>query len=292
MARPTRPERLTVILPVRNGAPTLHRAVTSTLRALPGDGVLLVHDDASTDETAAVLATVHDPRLRTLRSEEARGVAGGLNHLLEHVDTPLVARMDADDVVLPWRFVLQRRALTRSDVVFCTVARFGDVGPGGLRPGPPLPISAAAMPLHLLLDNPVAHSTMLARTSVVQDAGGYRAAPAEDYDLWLRLAGRKALIERLGAPALLYRVHAGQLTASDAWRERALADPAVREAYTDLARALLGSEPSWLDDLRQGNGPTPATEAFRESMTAAAAGLPAVQRRFLLLKLAASLRRR
>jgi hypothetical protein len=54
----------------------------------------------------------------------------------------------------------------------------------------------------------------MARRSVLQTAGGYRqtTAPAEDYDLWLRLLPRTS-IAKLPARLYRYRVHDAQVSA-------------------------------------------------------------------------------
>src|SRR5699024_5894599 len=108
-------------------ADTIGAAVRSTLRALPADAELVVGDDGSTDDTLARLDDIQDPRLRVTPGP-GRGVAATLNALLSGVDSEFVARMDADDVVLPGRFARQLRALEDHDAVFTTVAEWRGSG--------------------------------------------------------------------------------------------------------------------------------------------------------------------
>ena len=282
---------VTVILPVHNGEPTLERAIRSTLRALPGDGRLMVHDDASSDRTPRILADIDDRRLEVVRSDEPQGVARGLNLLLCRVDTPLVARMDADDLSFPWRFRYQVGAVHRgADVVFSTVVAIGDV-PGRIRPGPPLGISPEAMPLHLLLSNPVAHSSMLARTETLQSAGGYRELSAEDYELWLRLTGTGSRCVRLPWPSILYRFHAKQVTAATGWSASSLSDPQLIAAYSALSVQCLGREADWYQALTTQGTPSAAEaaqlSAFAAEMRASALRLPRWQRTVLMRKISA-----
>lgn len=281
---------VTVILPVRNGEVTVARAVRSTLRALPRNGRVLVHDDASTDQTPGVLARIDDPRLSIVRSDSAQGVARGLNLLLDRVDTPLVARMDADDVSLPWRFRLQVGAVSRgADVVFTTVVAIGDV-PGWVRPGPPIAITVAAMPLHLLLSNPVAHSSLLARTDTLRSAGGYREVPAEDYELWLRLCAAGSRCARLALPGILYRFHPGQVTAAVGWTSLSLSNLELKASYAALSERVLGRQAEWYDGLTSAEPPGAAAKAelaaFVAAMQDAARDLPQWQRAVLLRKIA------
>lgn len=235
---------LSVILPARDAAGTIARAVTSTLRALPDDAELVVLDDGSSDDTAAraqdaaerVRATGASFRVET-SAEGSGGVAPALNRLLQLTDSRLVGRMDADDVTLPGRFTRGLRAISRGeDVVFHQIIEFG----ARTRPMAPTGISAEAFPLHLLLTNPVSHPTMLSRRELLDGVGGYRSVPAEDYDLWLRLAASGARLTRLAAWGLLYRIHPDQVTASSQWRGRSWSDPAQAQAYADLSEQLTG----------------------------------------------------
>lgn len=230
--------RLSVIVPAYNAVDTISSALRSTLSALPRDAEVVVLDDGSADGTALKAGRLDDPRLRVI-SRPNRGVAATLNDLLDATDSELVARMDADDLVLPGRFRRQLRSITDgADAVFTTVVSWGS----GL-PKPPRPsvIGPDEFGLSLLLSNPVAHSTLLARRSAIEEAGRYRELPTEDYDLWLRMAARGARMVRLGLPGLAYRVHAGQVTASAKWRRSSWESPELATAYSVLAERLIGA---------------------------------------------------
>lgn len=219
--------RLSVLLPVKDGATTIGSAVRSTLRALPRDAELLVIDDGSTDGTGRILGAIGDRRVRVLRHETPQGVAGSLNHGLEVTDSELVGRMDADDLTLPWRFRLQLPALHEADLVFGSMLLIDGAGrPAGL--SSPWPVRPAAAALHLLFENPFAHPTMVGRRTALTAAGGYRATKVEDYDLWLRAVRTGARLRKLSAPVLAYRRHAGQATQS--WVVGA-PDPVLDESF-------------------------------------------------------------
>jgi glycosyltransferase involved in cell wall biosynthesis len=255
--------RLSVLLPVRNGATTIESAVRSTLRALPRDADLHVLDDASDDGTPAVLGRIGDARLVVHRSDTGLGVARGLGRLLEVSDSELVGRMDADDLCLPTRFRRSLRALRRADFVFTTVIEWT---PGG-RVSPPAPVGVGtgAFPYQLLLTNPVAHSTMVARRAAIDAVGGYREVPAEDYDLWLRAAGAGSRLRRLGIPGLAYRLHPGQVTSAAGWRLASWRNPLVAEAFGDLSEKLVGRRFPRLNALAVD---APSDEEFAATVTA------------------------
>lgn len=230
--------RLSVIVPAYNAAETITSAVRSTLRALPRDAEVVILDDGSADATAATAEAIDDARVRVL-SRPNRGVATTLNDLIDATDSEFVARMDADDLVLPGRFRSQLGAIADgADAVFTTVVTWGSGLPGVPRPSG---IAPEDFGLHLLLTNPVAHSTLLARRSAIVDAGGYRAIPTEDYDLWLRMATGGARLRRLALPGLAYRVHPGQVTASAEWRRASWENAEIAAAYSALAERLIGA---------------------------------------------------
>lgn len=281
--------RLSVLMPVFNAERMVRRAITTTLRALPADSELVALDDGSADATPRVLASISDSRLRVLTQKNA-GVAASLTTLLAETDSQYVARMDADDVCFPWRFGQQQRAIDGgSDVTFSTVVALRNRRP----PVPPRPqrISSRAFPFHLLLKNPVAHSTMFAKRSVIEDVGGYRTIPAEDYDLWLRLAlaGRRLTRDRV--PTIGYRFHPGQVTATDGWRRSSWTDDTLGLVYADLAQRLVGYRELRITTLSVDDSLTPSQKRadfgeFARRFHAAVAPLPAGDRRGLLAKLA------
>lgn len=282
--------KISVLLPVRNGGRFVDRAVRSTLTALPRDAELVVLDDASSDDTAAILERISDARLRMIQNSTSAGVSAGLNQLLAATDSALVARMDADDVTLPWRFRWQSRELREHDFAFTSVV-FIRANGTIIRPEQPGRIAADALPLHLLIGPMLVHPTMFARRSAVEALGGYRATPGEDFDLWLRALNAGYRMVRTGYPGLLYRRHADQVTAADA-RNAKLPDALVDPEYARLFQRELGSD---LDSFpyriagasgdRSGLSQEQKLE-FRRRIEARAARLPRLQRARLKFRLA------
>jgi hypothetical protein len=237
-------ERLTVILPARNAEKTIRTAASS---ALPRDGKLLILNDASTDATSEILAglTRADGRVDVLTSDVQLGVAGALNVLIDAADTPLIARMDADDIALPWRFRLQIPAMYREnlDVVFSPIITFGP-SPVAIEPQAPVSAGPAASPYELLLTGTLMHPTLLGRRSTIVDAGYYRRVPAEDWDLWIRMALRGSRLGRIALPTVLYRRHAEQVSATKVWQEALANGVETAQVHQELSQRLLGfSEP-------------------------------------------------
>lgn len=224
-------------MPARDAESTIVTALRSTLRSMPDDSEILVLDDASRDGTAKAVRSVRDKRIRLTTSSKSLGVATALNELLSSSEAEFIARMDADDISSPIRFIRQKRTIGGRDAIFASTVLFGSGS--RLRVTPLAPLSPEGSIFALLLGNPFAHSTMFARRRAVAEVSGYRSCMAEDYDLWMRMAGSGRRLARDWSPAVALRQHATQVTAAAGWADRAAAEPEWQESYGQLLRKIL-----------------------------------------------------
>lgn len=94
---------LSIVVPTFNYGHMLRRSLESVLSQMTGECELVVIDDGSTDDTAAVLeslAASHPNGLRWMRQENA-GAASARNHGLRASRGSHVLFLDADDELLP-----------------------------------------------------------------------------------------------------------------------------------------------------------------------------------------------
>lgn len=215
--------RLSVLLPVRNGLPWLHDALDGLSRQTMADFEILALEDGSTDGTADLLASWPDGRLRVIATGGV-GVAGALSIGLEQARAPLVARHDADDVSVAERFAMQVEYLAnRTDIaVVASVADYIDAEGKpvdndwvrAVRRQQDVALTPEQIRELMPLTCCITHGSVVARAGVLRAAGGYRqsTAPAEDYDLWLRLLPRTP-IAKLPDRLYRYRVHEAQVSA-------------------------------------------------------------------------------
>lgn len=93
---------IAVVIPTHDRAALLPRALGSVLAQDCGEPFeVVVVDDGSSDDTAACLAGLADPRVRVLRNEPAQGAAASRNRGLAAVTAPVTAFLDDDDELLP-----------------------------------------------------------------------------------------------------------------------------------------------------------------------------------------------
>ncbi len=190
---------VSVFMPVYNAARTLRETLDSLRRQTLNHFELVVVDDGSEDDSAAIIKGLWPPeRLRLLRQEHA-GVDAASAYALAACSTPLVARMDADDIALPRRLELQRTYLhqyPRCAAVGALVETFGGApkrAKDGARHFYDAWLNSLITPAEhwrdLFVECPLAHPSTMLRRDAVLAVGGYQVVPwAEDYDLFLRLA--------------------------------------------------------------------------------------------------------
>jgi glycosyltransferase involved in cell wall biosynthesis len=95
---------LTVSMPAYNTGEYIGEAIESVLRQEGVDFELIVVDDGSKDDTAEVVLSFNDPRIRLIRNEKNMGIAYCHNLVIEKSASPFIAHVDSDDIVLPGAF--------------------------------------------------------------------------------------------------------------------------------------------------------------------------------------------
>ncbi len=89
--------RITVAIPAYNAAATIETAIASVLVQTMQAFELLVIDDASSDETAPIVASASDPRVRLVSLDINRGLAHAMNVAIDLARAPYLLQLDADD---------------------------------------------------------------------------------------------------------------------------------------------------------------------------------------------------
>lgn len=221
---------VSIILPAYNAAATILSAVRSIQQQSLSDWELLIVDDGSEDNIVTLLENIvsEDPRIRLIQQTHG-GIVAALNTGLAAASAPAIARMDADDVMLPKRLEKQLQWLhehPKTDLVSCLVEHVGDKSQQGyahyvdwintLR-------SHEQISLNRFVDAPLAHPSVMFRRECVEKYGGYRDGDfPEDYELWLRWLEAGVRMEKVPELLLQWHDEPERLSRSDeAYREEA-----------------------------------------------------------------------
>lgn len=182
---------LTVIMPAFQAAATIERAIASVVAQTFTDWELIVVDDASTDETAAIAehCAACDPRIRVIRLERNQGASAAMNRGWQSTQAPFIAIHDADDKSLPGRLTAQLTFMQSHPEVHVLGggAHFVDEA-GRTLAWVRHPMDHAGLATRRWRQCPFVHSTVVMRREFLIATGGYEAGMrlAEDYDLWMR----------------------------------------------------------------------------------------------------------
>jgi glycosyltransferase involved in cell wall biosynthesis len=187
--------RISILLPVRDASATLGACLHSIARQSEPRFECVIVDDGSRDGSLELAreAEAVDPRLRVL-ARAREGLVAALNAGLAACRAPLVARMDADDLMHRERLAAQTAALAEDRelaAVGCHVRLFPrrELGPG-MRAYERW-LASVDSPRRVreeaFVECPLAHPTLVARASVLAELGYRDAGWPEDYDLVLRL---------------------------------------------------------------------------------------------------------
>lgn len=224
---------VSVLLPVRNGERYINDAISSILSQSLSDFELIVVDDHSSDGTAGRLSAFAntDSRLVLLQSSQP-GLVPALEAGRARARGRYIARMDADDIAAPSRLEQQAITLEANPRLVALGGQVAVIDENGafVRTGH-FPIHVAECRTHLSLAAPFCHPAVMMRREPLDECGGYRStyAPAEDYDLWLRLA-RLGDFANLPTCVLSYRRHPVSVTSTRAKANAAAAALALMEA--------------------------------------------------------------
>ncbi len=237
---------VSVVLPFRDAAPTLEAALDSILAQRGGVSLeLIAIDDGSRDAGSALaqrLAARHTA-LRVVRTE-GLGIPRALQLGVQHAQTPLIARMDADDLAHEDRLAHQLDTLARAPHVAVLGTQVSCFPEAEIAEGLARYVAwqnALLTPedhaRQIFVESPLCHPSVVIRRAALEAIGGYQHGDfPEDYDLFLRLDAAGYALAKLPERLLQWRHHPSRATLTDAryTRERFLACKAPH-----LARRLL-----------------------------------------------------
>jgi len=188
--------RISVLLPVYNGAPFLAASIDSVLTQTFEDFELLILNDGSSDDSAVIAKSYSDERIRYFEHPNM-GLPATLNKGAHAARGEFLFRQDQDDLSYPDRFALQVAYLDdHQDVaVLGTWARiFVDGDSAAAYRYHRHPTTHVAAAFSSIFDSTFVHSSVAMRRSAFEAVGGYSCdalrQPPEDFELWSRMCRR------------------------------------------------------------------------------------------------------
>lgn len=226
-SRPGNTPEVAVVIPCYGYAHLLPEAVASAVQQTWPNLRIVIVDDGSPDDTAAVAARLvrqHPSRRIDVVRQANQGLSAARNAGVRATDSPLVLPLDADDRLAPNAVARLVRALQaeRADVATPNGRTFGDVE----APLVTMPVTRR----RLMANNCLVYASLY-RRELFDRIGGY--APIrpgyEDWDFWLSALEHGARFVHVPEELFCYRKHgATMLSAADRAAMRLHATLAVR----------------------------------------------------------------
>ncbi len=216
---------VSILIPTFNREKYLGQALNSALAQTYKNIEIIVHDDASTDNTPGVLALYHDKRLKIIRTKINYGMLGGWNYIVGKAKGEYIKFLASDDLLESTCVEeLVRSALSHPNAALITCQRkFIDEGGkvvkkmGFARKSIVVDgLEHARWILTTLRENKIGEPTaVLYPNRLVKGAGKYdkKFSQFADFEYWIRLLQFGDLVY-IHKPLCSFRTHAGSNTSA------------------------------------------------------------------------------
>ncbi len=212
---------ISILMPVKNYASYLPACLNSILAQTETDWELIAVDDHSTDRSLEILEAFakSDSRIRPYVNE-GEGLISALCTAFRHSRGYFVTRMDADDLMPPFKLELLRRALTGPGQIAVGLVRYfadegGEVGPGYLRYARwlnELTLSGGTY-REIYKECTIPSSAWMCGREDFLAAGAFEPEVyPEDYDLCFRFYRSKLEVVAVSEVVHLWRDHLGRIS--------------------------------------------------------------------------------
>jgi len=175
---------------------------------------LIVIDDGSSDNTAEIIKSINDNRLKYLQYKSNKGIAYRRARSLNNLRGDFVAIIDSDDIWVD-KNKLQKQVnfLTANPDYSLIGSQVRLIDSDGDTLGyKKFALDDQKIRRKILFRNQFAHSSVLFREETLRSIGGYNSLSfAEDLDLYLRL-GMVSKFSNLSFCTTSYRVHSSSET--------------------------------------------------------------------------------
>lgn len=208
---------VSIIMPCLNSARHVQTSLQSALAQSLREIEVLVVDNGSTDATLSIVSAIRDLRIRILH-QPTTGVSAARNMGIQAARGEFIAFLDSDDTWSPACLAkLHAAIVTRpdADLAYCG---WQNVGLAGGRIQPFVPPDYETPGKRALLFGgcrwPI-HAALVRRRAVIA-VGGFNPTlrNAEDYLLWLQIAGTSPIV-RVPEVLAFYHFHGGSQASRD-----------------------------------------------------------------------------
>lgn len=189
--------RVSVIIPAYNSSRTISRTLRSVVNQTFCDLEIVVVDDGSTDETAELVKSFADERIRLIRQEN-HGLSVTRNRGMQEAQGELFAFLDHDDLWTPGKLADQVAALDADPAAAAAFSYTCYIDDDDRLIGYQQPHGLQGALLETLATRNIIESgsNILLRRDAAEAVSGFLKSleNVEDWDYWLRLAQKHRFV--------------------------------------------------------------------------------------------------
>lgn len=182
--------KITVVMPVYNGEKYIREAIDSILNQTFSNFELLIIDDGSTDNSVKIIKTYKDKRINLIHNFKNMGLVFTRNRGLLESKTEYIALLDCDDIAHHARLEKQHSWLEKNTDfgLIGSWVELIDLNGKSTKITWKEALKPEEIPCFLLFKNCFTQSAIMIRKSALPKEYYRNFAPAEDFDLWVRIA--------------------------------------------------------------------------------------------------------
>ena len=231
--------KVSIILPVYNAKEYIKDCIDSILAQTYQNFELIIGDDASTDNSIDICKQYDNPKIRIIKCEH--NYIRTCNTLLKFCNGDYIARMDADDIMLPNRIQKQVEILEKDKSLSLCCSNRLIIGTDERR-DMWVENYVDDFILRLFGGNFIPHSTVMIRTSFLRNLGiKYKSEYpyAEDYKMWSDIAMNGGTIYAIKEPLIKYRIHDSSISMQNMLKQKETATKIQNEIYNYLIEKVI-----------------------------------------------------
>lgn len=200
---------LSLVLPIYNEKRVvLLKTLDSIFSQSLQDFELIIVDDGAENYSDINQYYLTDPRVKYFNRGKKLGITSALNFGISKSTSPIIARVDSDDIQVTDRLLLQlnyMKSHPQVGVLGSSVYRLIGDELFGIRN---FPVNHCEIVRKSAINNPMCHGTIMIRKDIFYKYGFYNEnyTTAEDYELWMRLIKNGVKFHNLNIPLICYRI--------------------------------------------------------------------------------------
>lgn len=209
---------VSVVMATYNVESTVVDSITSIVNQTFTDWELIIIDDFSNDNTVSCIEKIQiqHSNIKLFRNKKNIGLGASLNNGIKQSKGRYIARMDGDDISVPYRLKLQVDFLEKNKHIELLGSNASFMYNGKIIGNSSVPRSHSKIRQVIHKKNPFVHPSVIFRKSFFIKLGGYdeRLRKKQDYDLWVR-GINNCQYYNLPDILILYRVEYNKTLSSD-----------------------------------------------------------------------------